>query len=368
MSGAVFVADATPEAIASRAASLGTADGEVLVVFVAEGGGIDLDGIVSALAAREQSFLGGVFPALIWAGRQRESGAILFTLPVRARPVLVPGLSRAQWDAALQKVGGDGGLSSTVFVLVDGLTRNIDAFLLDVYGVLGHTARYVGGGCGSLSLRQQPCLFTEAGVFDDAAVLALLDTEADVGVAHGWLPIGEPVLCTRARETHIEELNWQPAYPVYASMIEAHMGRPLNGTPFFEFSKAYPFGIYREQAEPVVRDPIVRERDDIVCVGNIPENALLQLLHGDRCSLIEAAARAASCSTDRARLTLVFDCISRSIFLGADFTEELSTIYEEAGASHESLVGALSLGEIASPGGTVLSFLNKTIVVGAFQG
>ncbi len=56
-------------------------------------------------------------------------------------------------------------------VLVDGLAGNITAFLARLFSKLARTVTYIGGGAGSLTLQQKPCLFTPEGLFQDAALV-----------------------------------------------------------------------------------------------------------------------------------------------------------------------------------------------------
>jgi hypothetical protein len=122
-----------------------------------------------------------------------------------------------------------------------------------------------------------------------------------------------------------------------------------------------------------VRDPIkAQEGSDIVCVGEIPEHSVLNILKGERENLIAAAACAArDCSIPRGsrpRGTMIVDCISRMLYLEATFEEELATICNTVAAAcdGEAPFGVLSLGEIAGEGDEFLEFFNKTVVVGRF--
>jgi len=56
---------------------------------------------------------------------------------------------------------------------------------------------------------------------------------------------------------------------------------------------------------------------------------------------------------------LFIDCISRVLFLGDNFQEEINAILQY----NQNLVGALSLGEIANTSKEYLEFYNKTSVV-----
>ncbi|MGB3049205.1 FIST C-terminal domain-containing protein, partial [Dokdonella sp.] len=111
--------------------------------------------------------------------------------------------------------------------------------------------------------------------------------------------------------------------------------------------------------------------DALICVGELPQNATVFLLKGDAAALIASAGEAAlaACRESRqhehaanASVALVFDCISRALFLGAAITEELAVI-ESTLADCEDIFGALSLGEISSSRAGVIELMNKSTVV-----
>ena len=64
-----------------------------------------------------------------------------------------------------------------------------------------------------------------------------------------------------------------------------------------------------------------------------------------------------SCSD---KTIFLIDCISRALFLGDDFIDEIKAVSE----ANTPMIGALSLGEIANNGREYLEFYNKTCVVG----
>ncbi|MDI6735053.1 MAG: FIST C-terminal domain-containing protein [bacterium] len=137
---------------------------------------------------------------------------------------------------------------------------------------------------------------------------------------------------------------------------------------FYDVTMRYPFGIYKEGAEDIVRDPIMaNEKDELICVGEVPENSLLNILKGEPNSLIQAAGQAAKeVCTKEIHCSLVADCVSRTLFLGEDFARELAAVKENLVVTGNQVIpaGMLTLGEIASYGETFLEFFNKTIVVG----
>ena len=183
------------------------------------------------------------------------------------------------------------------------------------------------------------------------------------------------MVATRTEKNIILELNWENAFDVYRETVEADSGKKLTAENFFDIAKGYPFGIMKEGEEHIVRDPIaVNEKGELICVGEVPENAALSIMKGNRDSLIRAAAQAADdCVGDEKRglrLSLIADCISRVIFLEDDFPRELEAVNNRIQSVDEKQtpLGMLTLGEISSYGEGFLEFFNKTIVVGTFYG
>jgi len=312
-----------------------------------------------------------VFPGVLWAGRLHHAGAVIFSLAFQQPPLVLedfdPVHLRAQLRARRPNSAPEPG---TVLLLIDGLSEGISGLLAALYGHYGHHPAYLGAGAGTRAITPGPCLLSSQGVLDQAAVIALLPTRVGVGVCHGWQPVGDPVLCTQAHDLWVDALNWQPAYEVYADIVCGHAGRKPLREAFFETAKAYPFGIYREGQEPVVRDPIAVQGESIRCVGEVPENALLQILHGKSEQLRDAAANAAHQSLTRADGPfLVVDCVSRAVFQGEDFARELTAVDQVLSVADVPLwAGVLSLGEVVLDASGLLELYNKTIVVGGLRG
>ncbi|MEO7755063.1 MAG: FIST C-terminal domain-containing protein, partial [Dokdonella sp.] len=125
----------------------------------------------------------------------------------------------------------------------------------------------------------------------------------------------------------------------------------------------------------LVRDPIKQSGDALVCVGELPQNATVYLLKGEAGALIASAGESAraACAESRGRghpidatVAMVFDCISRVLFLGEAFSDELATIESEL-ANCADIFGALTLGEIASSRAGVIELMNKSTVVALIE-
>jgi hypothetical protein len=372
----VYLPSAEPMEVARAVEACGAGADDMMGVMVAESGAPDLDALVKALVDTRVPFFGGLFPSLIDGQCKRDSGALLVPLPRLTEPILVRDLDSDRFTVpdALPFVQWHRGSKPTALILVDGLSPNISHFLRAVYHQLGNRVSYWGGGAGSLTLKPRPCVFTREGVHQGAAILALSSLPSRLGVRHGWRELKGPFMATRSNRNVIIQLNWRNAFDVYRSTVEADAGVTITPENFFRVASGYPFGIRKEGQEVLVRDPVaVDEHGRLTCVGEVPENAALSILKGESRLLISAAGQAArdaaadgGATTPRPiRHCLLADCVSRGLFLGDQFEEELAEIARGLGSDAEgcSPVGMLTLGEISSHGEGYLEFFNKTSVV-----
>jgi hypothetical protein len=342
----------------------GKAD-ETLLVFAAENGANTADRMVTALRATQSSFVGAVFPKVIHNFVARDDGFVIVPLKVARNPMVLSMVHSDQWTSAVGALAAQ--TNSPYMVILDGLSMSVSKFIDNLYSGLGGSHQYMGGGAGSLSFNRYPCVFDNRGVYNDHALLIELPGSADIGVGHGWRPIHEGLVANHTEGNVIFELNWRPAGEVYRELVEPHAKNQITVENFFSISKAFPFGIQRAHGDVVVRDPIqMTDKDALVCVGHVPVNSVLSLLTGNQSNLVEAAGVVAWAARNQKRQkpqnAFVFDCVSRSIFLGSEFLKELGMISKVL--DRADCLGALTLGEIASDGHGVPEFLNKTLVIG----
>ena len=101
----------------------------------------------------------------------------------------------------------------------------------------------------------------------------------------------------------------------------------------------------------------MNEENDIVLVADIPVGSEVYILKGDKDTLLSSslqiAQECASKAPEKYR-PLLFDCISRAMFLEEQFEEELQNIQAKM---KYPVGGVLSFGEIASKrnGGLVIN-------------
>jgi hypothetical protein len=369
----MHIQEATIPAILAGIERLAPPPGHALSLLLADDGRPDLEELVAAVAATGRPFFGGFFPGLIADGRHHGQGALIDHMPLHMPPAVIGGLGAAtiELPEALAALGLAAPDPLTCIVLADGLTPRLSPALKALQNGMGPTAHFFGGGAGSLSLQQEPCVFTAEGVFQDAVVVACAKRASSLGVRHGWRNLMGPVIATRTDGNIVAELDWEPAIDLYRTVVEADSGRELTADGFFDIAKSYPFGMHRDGDEPIIRDPIAVDGEGrLRCVAEVPQNAVMAIMKGEPQALVDAArlaaADAAAGAGPDARFWVV-DCISRTIFLGEGFGGELAAVAEVIDGDTGRMQGLLTLGEIASLGDGTLSFFNKTIVVGAFD-
>jgi hypothetical protein len=369
----MFLSSPTTEDILQSISSYATAEGQVFLILLGERNTVSIPEMIDGLKYRGISFLGGIFPGVIYGDKYYDDGAVILEMPMLHPPIVVTDLTSTtelfpKVSTALETID----YKYTALLLVDGLAAGISPFIQSLFDRYGNFVNYLGGGAGSLSLQQSPCLFSNEGFFQNAAIVTFIRLKSALGVQHGWQKHAGPLVATRTHGNVINELNWENAFDIYQNIVEASSGRTLTPANFFSISKGYPFGIMKEGSEDIVRDPIsVNQANEIVCVGEVPENAVLNVLQSSKLHLIEAAGKAAEqcleqCGAGEDFLSLIFDCISRVLYLEDEFADELIAMQSRinAGCPGAEVAGVLSIGEISSLGDGYLELFNKTAVVG----
>lgn len=356
---------ATATDMLERAVAAGA---QSLLMLAADGNGWSAAQIDPVLRAQPVPLFGGVFPQVVHGGINVERGTVVCGLPQAVEVLYVDRLSdpEADYGETLSRSGDRLAGHPTRLVFVDGLARRVGALLDALFERFGAHETWIGGGAGSLSFLQRPCLFSNAGLVGDCAQLVGVPQHWQVGVEHGWDLFAGPFVVTAAQDNVIRALDYRPAFEVYREAV-MHAGGPVvNADAFFDTAKGYPFGMEVLDRELLVRDPIITRGGELVCVGEVPVNSVVHILRGEPAHLIGAAARCARRVVTRGApsFALLVDCISRVLFLQDRFRQELAAVNQALPAG-APLVGVLSLGEIANGGDQCLDFYNKTLVLAA---
>lgn len=333
-----------------------------VLIFCCDYAAPHLDFFDAFLENIEVKVCGGVFPSIIYGNQVVEQGIVLVPVHIPVDIHLYTDL----YHASKRSFEFNFKLSTckSLLVLVDGLARNIDYALNQIFQRFGQTLSVFGGGTGSLTFEQKPCLFTNQGLKFDAMLVMAMQQDWDLAIGHGWEVLEGPFLANQVDDNRIIQLNFEPAAHLYKSVVEKHDGRLFKDHEFFELAKTYPFGLERLDDDLLVRDPVTIENESLVCVGKVPENTMLYILKGENSKLVSAAVSAIknTVKQDAPTVGLLFDCISRKLFLQDEFAQELDGMSAALG-SDNSLIGALVLGEIASSLSGSIHFHNKTAVM-----
>ena len=339
-----------------------------LLVLACDGNQWSASELNRALADIRTAVWGGIFPAIAINSAKHEKGVIVVGLEEHPDVACATGMSDPAANYESQLIGqidnwGNLEGDSTLVVLVDGLASRISALVEDLFFVFGLENNFVGGGAGSLSFEQKPCIISAGRVEKDAAIVIRLPRASTIGVTHGWSGISDALEVTEADRNVVKSLNWQPAFEAYRAIVDRHSASPIQREAFFDTAKSYPLGLEKIGGAQVVRDPLMVQNDsELVCVGEVHQGSFVRVLNGNSESLLAAAAEARAIvdagPNDTDGELILFDCISRSLFLGDDIGRELDLL-----TRGEAAFGAFTLGEIANNGTEYLEFLNKTTVL-----
>lgn len=315
---------------------------------------------------------GGVFPAVFHGKRLFNEGTVLVGLPFDVHTQVLRGISGDRDDLLdnLQEselVEADIG---SLLAFVDSRRSNAEFVVDSLYDIFGETVVVAGGGTGSLTERFVPCIITNAGIETDAALLVGFAGRAIQEFEHGWATLDGPHAITAAEGTILKTINHRPAATVYKEAIERQTNWRFDGEDFRKISSLYPLGIEQRSGPHLVRDPLSEDGDALVCVGEVPDGAVIQILQGTQEGLINAAGQVSQ-SLVNARLAnrpsdpsimFAWDCASRRKFLLEDFQQELDAISGHI-LPQDQLVGALTLAEVANTVDGTIRLLNKSLVM-----
>lgn len=340
-----------------------------LLLFACDENNWDRQLLSEILKDCPQPIIGGIFPQIVHGKIHSKEGYLLVQIDSSITPLLIEGLDddSADFESVLDTSIPEELDVASMIIFVDGLSARIGGFVDELFSIFGADMRYIGGGAGSLSFEQAPCILCNQGVFKSAAIIGLINDALPVQVGHGWEPVDKGHFATSVVKNVIQEIDYKNALDVYQSMLSPFIdNETLTEENFFGHAQSFPLGIKKMDGDYVVRDPIaINDQGHLICVGELSEGDHIDLLRGKPENLINAASETTSKlyqNNNGHNGLLVIDCISRALFLEDKFEEELSALSSQT-KEDQPVFGALVLGEIANSGSGYLEFYNKTTVV-----
>jgi len=299
---------------------------------------------------------GAIFPQLIFAGKTHEQGVIIIGLQ---QSITVNTIEHISKD-----IGNLDNLSLTeslynkpdnklfLLLFVDGISKGTEHFIDLVYEYFGTCCNIIGAGAGCAELTARPCIYSNEGILQDSAQVAQIPKKINSAIQHGWHYLAGSFLVTSATKNRIHELDYQPAYHVYKEALKSSANIDIEKNGFAKTAPLFPLGMEVLDDDIVIRDPINKDDNDLICVGNIPVFSNIIILERNKKSLVKATYHSVNLAKsgikdDTNGFLLLFDCYSRKAALGKHYETTIATI-EKNEPNHTPYIGVLSIGEIMS--------------------
>jgi hypothetical protein len=315
---------------------------------------------------------GALVPGLIVGGGLHRQGVLLLGLDATTPQRIVPlrrGGERTDAAAVMElaafvdRHAGDDG-ADTLLLLFDAMTPDIGSLLDRLYLAVGNRVRYAGSNVGSETFQPVPCLFDNTRFVGDAVLALLLPQHPGASLAHRYCRSGALNVATGTRGNRIEIIDGRPAFEVYRELIEKGHGVILTRENFYRYAVHFPLALHLAEGEPLVRIAVAVDEDgSLLCIGEVPESALLHVVEAAAPDSPETAlAVAAAVGAHDPAAVLAFYCAGRLLHHGeAAAQRELAALGDALAPA--PIFGALSLGEIANYQGVGYPrFHNATLV------
>ncbi len=240
-----------------------------------------------------------------------------------------------------------------------------DDIVLGLSSLLGEDVMVVGGATAVVDERAAEWggdyQFCGDQLLEDSVPVLLVSGPLvySVGVAHGWQPVGQAGVVTRARGNVVYEIDGESTRAFYERYLRTDAGNALTT----------PLAVYEEDGDGFYLRAAMDfddEDDSAAYLGAVPEGARVmisavassdQILGGTVDSIELALQRFPSARPEAA---LVVSCVARKWLLGTRTRAEVQEVRERLG-NDIPVVGFYGYGEIAPVGGDgSLRFHNET--------
>lgn len=311
-----------------------------------------------ALFDQKIEYYASLHPFIIYNYEKYEDKMFCIVLDDIAEIELVEDISSYDSQGKLDNL-------KSIIVFADALSNSLSRFLENLYEHTALGVNIIGGGSGKKRFIEDDVIFYKDKPLKNAAIIVKFFEKIHHDVKHGWEYLDGPFVITSSKDDVINEIDFKDAIDFYKTTLEKDLDKKIDDSELLDLSRSYPLGIVQYKQEFTVRDMISFEHNKINLIGSIIENSLINILKGNKDTLIESTTQSAKelkgmiSDFDTA---FIFDCISREEYLEDSYKENLLKLKKELDSN---IIGVGTLGEFANDGTSYIDILNKTCVLGA---
>ncbi|WP_369136630.1 FIST signal transduction protein [Modestobacter versicolor] len=265
------------------------------------------------------------------------------------------GMSSRPTEAGVELVrearaaAGDHGLPhAALLLLTDGLVGGQQSVVAGAHRAAGSSVPIVGGvAADDWQLSSTKVLLGDEALSDAAVGVWIASPHPlRVATAHGWTPVGPPLLVTRAEGLVLHELGGQSAGEVFAEatgLAEAQQ----QGIADTVVESSYALGLIQPDGSHLVRAVFSGPCGELNTFEPVPTFAAVQVMSAEQSTLLAVVddVAAGTVVTGSERVLLTFDCAARQTLLGELVAEEVDRLQREAGRA--TVFGLYTYGEFS---------------------
>ncbi len=320
--------------------------------------GEDFNFSPKSLYERNIEYYASLHPFIIYNYQRYENKMFCVVLDDMAKIELVEDISSYDSNKKLDNL-------KSMIVFADALSNSLTPFLENLYEYTSLGVSIIGGGSGKKGFKKDDVIFYKDRSLKNAAIIVKFFEKIFYNVKHGWEYLDGPFVISSSKDDIINEIDFKDARAFYKMTLERDLDTKIEDSDLLDLSRSYPLGIVQYKQEFIVRDMISFEDNKINLIGSITENSLIDILKGNKDTLIEATTQSAKELKNMISdfdTAFIFDCISREEYLKDSYEENLLKLKKELSSD---IVGVGTLGEFANHGTSYIDILNKTCVLGA---
>lgn len=234
----MFIEGPTIDEILFSLSSITLSENAFVILFMGEDLEISLENLVLALNKKQISFIGGIFPKVIFNNTISSKGIIIKVIQSETIPIFFN--STESFSSQFNDFKESNFF--TAYVLTNWNSSEISEHLMVLSTYLGNNINFIGGGVGRANGIESGLIISNNGVFETGTIVALSKNKISVSSIHGWQKLLGPFIVTKAEKNLIKELNWENAFDVYSRSINENLNDTITKENFQSKSLNFPFG------------------------------------------------------------------------------------------------------------------------------